>query len=163
MLNLPLSARKKLAKLRDAGPFVWCRCIEVSATEAFYLTEHDEVIDHLGIEWWPYPMKMDEQRQSGEGDLTTALLTLSNVGRLPMQYLEEFGWDQGAVTELLVYAPSPAAIIVPYNVRSYINAVSADFESVSLNLGQRNAFGRPFPPQSYIRDKGYPGILRAGT
>jgi hypothetical protein len=163
MINIPLLARRHLSRLRDQGNFVWCIAIEVSPGKAFYLTEHDQPIDYLGRTWIPFPLKIEEQKESGEGDLTTTSLTLSNIGRLPMQYLEEDQWDQGSVTGLQVYAPQPAAIEIPRRWRYYINGVTATHQSITLHLGQRNALTRPYPAKRYLRDEGFPSILRSLT
>ena len=38
---------------------------------------------------------------------------------------------------------------------------TANHQSVTLSLRQPNFFGVPFPPRRFLRDDGWPGILKA--
>lgn len=161
MIQFPVAILGKLAKLFDNGAFRWSVCIEVVKGSAFYLTDHDLPISFLGKDWSPFPMELGEHKASGDGDLTTSVLTVSNIGRIAMPYLESGSWDQGVVIFQPVYVPSPDGLVVPRRIRYFINNASADMQAVTLNLGQRNVFARPYPARSYIRNQGFPGILRA--
>lgn len=151
----------RLVELLDEGTLAWAIAIELTNAQAFYLTNASKVIRFRDLSWFPYPMKIEGFPGSGDGDLPGTNLSLTNIGRIPMPYLEDVNrpWDQARVIFLLVYVPEPS-IDIGFRLDYAVQAAAATHETVTLNLGQPNFFRRNFPGRRYLRDTGFPGIPR---
>lgn len=160
MRTQEIATAGSLLRLLDEKALAWLAMLEANPGEAFYLTSHRDAIDYGGRTWQPWPMRFEVLSDDGEGNLPTTTLTLANVGRVAMPYLEARGWDEGDVVLQLVYAPAPAALPINLRVRFQILSASANWEAVTLRLGQPNFFNRQYPAERFIRDAGYPGIRR---
>jgi hypothetical protein len=160
MLELNPAAYAHLSRLLDEGVFAWAIAIEASPGSAFYVTNNPEDIDFAGHTWQSFPLELGIQNKDGEGDLTTTTLSLTNIGKLVMDYLESRAWDQGRVNVRLVYVPAPDELPVGLDLDYRIQGAAATFTTITLNLGQPNFFGRQYPAKRFVRDAGYPGIPR---
>ena len=160
MKEIPAESYRHLMTLIEDGTLSWCVAIEVAAGTAFYLTNHPKDIYFRGITWFAYPMEIGDQHDNGQGDLTSTTVTLSNVGRLPMSHLELGAWDQGKTTLLICFVNDPDGVDIPIRLQYSITGAAANHDSVTLSLAQPNYLERPFPGSRYIRDQGFPGIVR---
>lgn len=152
--------QERFAKLIEEGVLAWCVAIEAAPAQAFYLTTHRQSVTFSSQAWNPWPMKLGRFHDSGTGDLPTTELTISNIGRLAMPYLEARSWDEGDVQIILVFAEEADAIPIALRMRFAILAASAKQDAITLTLGQPSFWSRQFPGRRYIRDAGFPGILR---
>lgn len=159
MRTLPLDFYKRLDALLESGVLTWVVAIELTTGVAFYLTTSNEPVRHLSITWVPFPMKLGNFEDSGTGDLPSSTLSLTNVGRIPMQYLEGSGWDQAIVIEKLVLTAEPT-VDIGLRFDYVVQAAVATAKTVTLHLSQPNFFQRSYPPQRFLRSEQFPGISR---
>jgi len=148
-----------LAKLLDDGVVTFAVAIGLSSSEALYLTPNAEPFEHQGRTFHPYPMSLADFEDSGDGDLPSTSITLTNVGRLPMPYLEAMDWDQAPVTIYFVYAKDTS---IDFGIRLdfAVQSAVATHTDVTLSLGQPNYFDKKFPGRRFLRAAGFPGIPR---
>lgn len=148
---------RRIDRLIDAGVMAWAITIELKIGQALYLTNSNAVIYRNAQVYQPFPLKVGEISDSGDGDLPTFTITLSNVGRFPMPYLESRAtWDQATTYLELVYVPQPEALVL--QIEGSIQAATASSASVSLSIAAPNFYDRPFPGLRWIRSDGNPGI-----
>ena len=159
MRTIPLDFYKRLDALLDTGVLTWVVAIEMTTGVAFYLTTSNEPVRHLNLTWIPFPMKVGNFVDSGEGDLPSSTLTLTNVGRIPMRYLEGSGWDQAIVIEKLVLTVD-TQLETGLRFDYVVQAAVATAKVVTLHLGQPNFFSRLYPPQRFLRSELFPGNPR---
>lgn len=159
MRALPDSFWAYIDRLLDEGVVAWVVAIELRSGLAFYLTPNREPIQHAGLTWLPFALKFGRTDDSGSGDLPSSTMTLSNVGRLAMPYLEGDSWDQATVMRRLVWLAEPE-LETGLVVEHVVQGATATHESVTLALGQPNYFERPFPPGRFLRSAGFAGIPR---
>lgn len=159
MRSIPQNFYKQLDALLEDGVLVWVVAIELINGSTFYLTTNSESVLHLGQRWLPFPMKVGDFEDSGEGNLPSASLTLTNVGRVPMQHLESGTWDQARVVFKIVFVPD-LTLEVGVRFDLTVQGAIATHESVTLTLAQPNYFERAFPPRRFLRNELFPGIPR---
>ncbi|MEE9609549.1 MAG: hypothetical protein V3U03_17565 [Myxococcota bacterium] len=159
MRTIPSEFYKRLDALLDEGVLCWVEAIELTTGQTFYLTTNSESVIHGGRRWLPFPMQIGDFEDSGEGNLPSTTLSLTNVGRLPMVHLEAGGWDQARVVSKLILVDSPDLEIgVRFDLT--VQAAVATHETVTLHLGQPNFFERRFPSRRFLRSELFPGIPR---
>lgn len=161
MKQLGADIYASLDPLLKADVAVWCIALVLNDGSTLYLTTDNQPLEHDGHHWLPFPMDVGAIPDSGEGDLPTAQLSLTNVGRVPMLYLEAGVWDQALVVERAVIRDlarfeDAQGLIVEIPLR--MQGAEATHETVTLALGQPNLLQRPYPVARYIRDEKYPGI-----
>jgi hypothetical protein len=159
MRTIPQDLYERLDALLDSGLLQWVVAIELTTGQAFYLTPNNEPILHNEITFIPFPMEVGDFTDSGDGNLPSTTLSLSNVGHMAMPYLEGVGWDQARVVFKLVYVPTPEAE-VGVRIDLVVQGAVATHEAVTLNLAQPNYMDRPYPPRRFLRNEGFPGIPR---
>lgn len=159
MRTIPAAIYEHLDALMTSGVLAWAVAIELTTGGAFYLTPNNEPFTYRGRTWLPFPLNFGDIEDSGEGDMPTSTLTLSNVGRVAMPYLEGVGWDQARVLRRLVFMPDPTAEIGLEIDLTVQGAVATD-EAITMSLGQPNFFDRPIPPGRFVRSVGFPSIPR---
>lgn len=149
-----------LLKLVDSGVFAWLVLLEAETRSAFFLTGNTEAISYAGKTWQPFPLTVGVVRDAGRGDVPSWSVSLSNIGRLPMPYLESRAWDQGQAQVFLVAAANPDATGALLRGRFRIQGATATHETVTISSGHPNFFAKPFPARRYVRKDGFPGIVR---
>lgn len=160
MRDFPTNLRDHLDRLIDDGTLAWVVAIEVKPGFAFFLTNNPTDIWYASATWQSFPIEFGDAKESGEGDLAASSITVSNIGNLPMPYLEAGDWDQGIVWRRLVWVADPDGTPIDFEQFYRMEGASATFNAVTVNLSAPNYLDRPFPGRKYIRDQGYPGILR---
>ena len=160
MRTIPTEFYPVLERLLDSGVLAWAVTIELSDASglAIYLTSNNRAIDRNGNTHLPYPLRIGEIEDSGNGDLPTTQLTLSNVGRFPMPYLEGRQFDQARVIMELVYISDVSKDILRVDATAL--AATATSEAVSITLGPPSHFDEQFPGLRWIRSERFPGIPR---
>lgn len=160
MRTLPADFYRILDRLIDAGVLAWAITIELTRgpAEALYLTNANRSFDRNGRTYLPFPVKLAEIADSGEGDLPTTVLTLSNVGRYPMPYVEARRFDQARVILELAYLPDLTINVL--RIDAYGQSATATPEAVNINLGSPNLFEQLYPGRRWIRAEAFPGIPR---
>lgn len=160
MRQLTTQAWADLRRLLSEEAIVWCVAIEVANGAAHYLTTHRRPLTYAGRTWQPWPMQIGLMTADGEGDLARTDLTVANIGREIVRYLEAFGWEDGDVRLRLVNVSSPDAVDYGFEIRYSILGAAATRKAATLSLGQDNFYSRQFPHRRFIRDEGFPGIQR---
>ncbi len=79
MRTLPLDFYKRLDALLETGVVTWVVAIELTTGSAFYLTTSNQPIRHANLTWIPFPMKLGNFEDSGEGNLPSSSLTLGCI------------------------------------------------------------------------------------
>lgn len=159
MRSIPADFWAKLDRLIDVGVMAWAITIELTRPdEAVYLTNANRAFTRHGQTYQPFPLKLAEISDSGDGDLPTTALTLSNVGRFPMPYLEARRFDQAKVIIELAYLADQTVDVL--RVDAVGQTAVATSEAVNLNLGEPNLFDRLYPGRRWVRSSGFPGIPR---
>ena len=156
MRTIPPGFYEKLDLLVDSGVMVWALTIEFAFPEALYLTNSNRAFERNGQTYQPYPFKIGGLTDSGGGDLPSATLTLTNVGRFPMPYLEANRFDQARVIMELAYLPDLGLDIL--RLDAFAQHATATGEAVTIQLGQPDWFTRKYPGIRWIRSEKYPGI-----
>ena len=105
MRTIPADFWRVLDTLIDSGELTWAVTIELTFGEAIYLTSSNRAFERNGQTYQPFPLKVGALTDSGDGDLPKSSLTLTNVGRFPMPFLEANRFDQSRVIMELVYLP----------------------------------------------------------
>lgn len=159
MKSLPVAYYDRIDKLLDDGVLAWVVAINLTDGTSFYLTTNDKHLVYAGQTWEPFPMKIGEQPDSGEGNLVSSTLTLSNVGRIPMPFLEREVWDQAVVELQIVFVPLLTTQL-GLSAVTRIQSATATHEAVTLNLGRPNWAARPYPVSKFIAAERFPGIPR---
>lgn len=159
MRTIPQDLYTRLDALLEAGVLTWCVAIELGNGAAFYLTPHNQPVAYKGITWLPFPLRLGDFQDSGEGDLPSTSLSLSNIGRICMPYLEGDVWDQAHVRIELVYLPDPT-LEVGLRFDHVTQGAVATHENVTLSLAQPNYFAISYPPRRFLRSELFPGIIR---
>lgn len=159
MRTIPQELYERLDKLLDSGLLSWVVAIELTTQRAFYLTPNNEPIRHEGVTFLPFPVKIGDFADSGDGDLPSTTISFTNVGGAIMPFLEAQGWDQARVIFKLVYVPEPD-MEVGVRIDLVVQGAVASHEAVTLHLAQPNYMDRPFPPIRFLRNEGFPGIPR---
>lgn len=158
MRTIPAGFYEKLDRLMDGGVIVWALTIELRFSEALYLTNNNRAFDRNARTYVPFPFKIGSLSDSGDGDLPQASLTLTNVGRFPMPYLESNRFDQAKVIMELAYLPDLALDVL--RLDAFAQNATATEEAVTIQLGQPDWFSRKYPGLRWIRDERFPGIPR---
>ena len=154
---------ERLDKLLDFSLFAWLMVIEMGDDTAFYLTANNESILHDGHTYQPYPMKLGPFGDSGEGNLPTTTVTLSNIGTIVTKHLEDDLWDQAPVFLLLIYkgdgTPGEKSVEL-LRWEFTLQAASTTHKNATLVLGQPNYLDTPFPPHRFLRETIFKAIPR---
>lgn len=158
MRTIPAGFYEKLDLLVDQGVIVWALTIEFSNGEALYLTNNNRAFERNLQTYQPFPFKIGSLSDSGDGDLPQASLTLTNVGRFPMPYLEANRFDQARVIMELAYLPDLSLDVLRLDAFAQ-NATATD-QAVTIQLGQPDWFSRKYPGVRWIRSEKFPGIPR---
>ena len=158
MRTIPAGFYEKLDRLMDSCVIVWALTIEFNLSEALYLTNGNRSFERNGRTYQAFPFKISSLADSGDGDLPSASLTLSNVGRFPMPYLEANRFDQARVIMELAYLPDLTLDIL--RLDAYAQSATATEDTVTIQLGQPDWFSRKYPGIRWIRDERFPGIPR---
>lgn len=145
--------------LLTSDVIVWVVALTFLDGTALYLTPNKEPVTYLGFEYSPANMELPDFDDSGDGDLPSATMTIENVGRVAMQYLESSNrpWDQAKVIFQLAKTTDPSRN-TKVRFELFIQSATANDKVVSLSLGTANWFDRLFPGDHYLRDTNAPGI-----
>lgn len=159
MRTLPAATWGRLLPLLDEGVFAWTVMLQVDALSALYLTTHQTALSYRGETWSPWPMEVGPFTDA-DGDLSSSSISLSNVGRVAMPYLEARTWRGRRATLQLVAADAPDALPAVLRLDFSILGATATRSTVTLSLGQANFLSRQYPGRRFIRAQGFPGIIR---
>lgn len=158
MKTIPPGFYEQLDTLIHAGVLCWALTIELNNAEALYLTNNNRAFERHGQTYLPFPFKVGAIADSGDGDLPTTTLTLSNVGRFPMPYLEGGRFDGARVILEIAYLPDLTIDIL--ELEAFGQHATATEEAVTVTLGQPNWFERLYPGIRWLRTERFPGIPR---
>lgn len=161
MILMTPTTRAELDRMISRGVIAWCMELEAERGSAFHLTTNSAPITLGGVEYIPFDFRVGDLPSGGDGDLTETTITMANVGRIAMAYLESFAFDQGRITLTLVILPpndSPVTTQVVY--RYAIQTATATHTTITITAGQPNYMERPFPPERYIRSSKFPALPR---
>ena len=158
MRTIPPGFYEKLDRLIDGGPLCWSLTIELRFGGAIYLTNSNRAFERHGQTYEPFPFKIGSIADSGSGDLPNTKLTLTNVGRFPMPFLEANRFDQARVIMELTYLLDLSLDIL--RLDAFAQHAVATANAVTISLGQPNWFDRLYPGIRWIRSEKFPGIPR---
>ena len=158
MRTIPADFWDKLDRLMDAGELVWAVTIELTFNQGIYITNANRAFERNSQTYQPFPLKVGALTDSGDGDLPTSTLTLTNVGRFPMPFLEANRFDQARIIMELAYMPDQSLDIL--RLHAIAQSATSTEEAVTLALGQPDWFSRLYPGIRWIRSERFPGIPR---
>lgn len=158
MRTLPSDFWRILDRLVDGGVLAWAVTVEFTHDQALYLTNSSRAFDRGGQTYQPFPLKLGSFTDSGDGDLPKASLSLTNVGRFPMPYLEAGLFDQARVILELAYMPDLALDVL--RIEAYAQTAQATPEAVQVILGSPDWFSHLYPGIRWLRSVQFPGIPR---
>jgi len=139
-------------KLNISDPYAHLFIIQINDTDALYLTNHSEKIAYDGHEYSPFPIQIGESKENSRGNLETLTLTVSNIDRSVMAYLELN--DALLGNEVRIYLVNRIDTTQAIDLGNYqIVEVTADQELANITLGHYNFFGLKFPRNRFIKGR----------
>lgn len=159
MRTIPATIWSDLNKLLSNKSVFWLAAIEAAPGSAFYLADSIESVVHKSRTWRPWPLRVSVIEQNAEADLRQTTLTVSNIHRILMPYLEAGSWKGGACSLLLAWS-GDLTIETGFQLDYEMQAVVAKGDAVSISLGHPNYLDRQFPGERYIRGEKFPAIPR---
>lgn len=158
MRNWSPELRETLERPLDGGVIAMLAIIEAKRGEVFTITNQPANVKYQGMLFQSFPFRLETIEDNGKGDLPTNTLTLSNVGMLPMQYLE-VGTFRGGLCRITFMVAGRADLDILRSIDYRMQGASATQAKVSIILGQSNLRDKAFPGERYLRNK-WPALQR---
>lgn len=152
MKTIAPSLKKQKNKLHITAPWVYLFIVQVSATDAMYITNHSESIGYDGHTYKPFPVEVGEITEDSKGNLESVTLSISNVNRMVMAYMEQHDALQGKDVWMFIVNRVDPTQCINLGVYQIVEA-SADSNVATFVLGHYNFFALKFPRNRYIRGR----------
>jgi len=134
----------------------WCQLIDLTLPGSMvYLTSNPETITYMGNIYCPFPISIDEERTSGDGQLPSIGLRTSNYGGLAYKFVKENDLTLQEVTIRLINTLSSSGD--EYKARYWIRSVVFANEIASFELGFPFSYEEEGPRRTWNR-RDHPGI-----
>lgn len=152
MKTLSSTLSKQKNKLHTDKAWAHLFIVQITSTEALYLTNHSEQIAYDSHLYKPFPVSVGDIVEDSKGNLSSIPLTVSNINRMMMAYMETE--DALLGNEVKIYLVNKVDTSVVINLGTYeILEASADQNVASFILGHYNFFILNFPRNRFIRSR----------
>jgi len=160
MRTLDTTIWRRLTPLIEAGTIVVAVIIEAAPGEAFYLVNNTRPMQ-IGTGYFrPWPVKLGPISDGGNGDLVQSSVTIANVWRLLVPYMQAETWDQGYCECIFAYKLHEEAAFKFMSWPFRMQSLKADDDTITIGVGHPNYLDQEFPNERYIRSKRCPAIPR---
>ena len=149
-LDSKLSKQKNI--LHTKYPWVYLFIVQITSTEAVYLTNHSEQIAYNSHKYNPFPVILSDAVESSKGNLESVTLTVSNTNRMMMAYMELH--DALLNNEVQIYLVSRIDTSVAIDLGLYtITEAAANEDVATFVLGHYDFFSLKFPRNRFLRNR----------
>lgn len=148
--TLPASFILEKNKLYNENPWLMLIELQVSSTSSFYLTNSMTSITSNGDVFDPYPITLDKIPSSDEGDLTNVRITISNITRELMTYVEESDGLVGKTLLLQIF--NAANLNDTYSEKLEVFSSGCTVGSIEIEASYFMLETATFPGAFFVRD-----------
>lgn len=151
--NLP--SNLIIEKNKIATPNAWLILLEITLTSGvkFYLVKNTEDITFQGQTYTAINFEIEPTKHTGQGEIPTVTLRVSNVSRILQAYLEDLTGGIGSTVKITVV--NSAYLNENYSELEMtfdVIATQSDAQWVSFTLGAPNPLLNRFPLHRYIAE-----------
>lgn len=147
MKTIPSALIPKKNALYDTDAWYYLFQISVTSGTYIYVTNHSETVTYQGLSYEPAPITIGDIVEDGKGNLENIPLSVSNVNRIIMSYIELYDL-QG--NDVIIYLMNHSDNTVVIDMGTYqIMEITADEKVANFILGHYNFFKLSFPSNRY--------------
>lgn len=153
MLSLSSAAKLEAHKLISDGAWIVLFEIQIVDGPTLYLCRNNEKVNWNSIEWVPFPLEIDDVKESSNGELPSVVLRVSNVTRAVQGYIEDANGGVGSVVIIRVVHSKHLDLIEPELEEEFI-CVSTKCNAlwVTFELGIGEPVIKRFPMRRYLKN-----------
>jgi len=138
--------------LAVTNPWVYLIVVQVTDTQALYLTNHSESIVYDGHTYKPFPVAVGDIGEDSKGNLETITLSISNINRMAMAYMELHDALMGR--DVWIYIVNTVYLTQAVGLGIFqVTEASADENVATFTLGHYHFFSVKFPRNRYIKGR----------
>lgn len=152
MKDIGSSIKTQKNTLAITEPWCYLFVVQISDTEALYLTNHSESIVYGGHTYKPFPVAVGEIKEDSRGNLESVNLAISNINRMAMAYMELNDALLGRDVWIYIINKLDLTQVVDLGVYQ-ITEASADQDTATFTLGHYHFFNLKFPRNRYIKGR----------
>jgi len=147
MKTIPPALIPKKNALYDTDAWYYLFQITVDSGNYIYVTNHSETVTYDGLDYEPAPIVIGDMNEDGKGNLESISLSVSNVNRTAIAYVEQYDL-QGNDVVIKLMNHSDNTVVIEMGTYQ-IMEITADQRAVNFILGHYNFFKLTFPSNRY--------------
>ena len=140
MLSLSTIAKMEKNKLEQDSCWLVLLEIAISDTESIRLVRNTEDINWNGYTWIAFPFDLDVISDSGDGEIQSVTVKVSNVTRAVQKYLEDTKGGVGAEVTVMVINSKRLDLVDSFTINTSTNYIKLDSaaNAHSFSVGEGN-------------------------
>lgn len=153
MLSLSAAAKLEAHKLISDGAWIVLFEIQIINGPTLFICRNNEKIIWNNEEWLPFPLEIDDVKESSNGELPSVVLRVSNVTRAVQGYIEDSGGGVGSYVIIRVVHSEHLDLIEPELEEEFMCvSTKCDAMWVYFELGLGEPVIKRFPPRRYLKN-----------
>jgi phage-related protein len=152
MKNLPLALIQDANSVNSSSPWIFFLDVILSNGVNLYLVNNNENITVGGQEYTAFPFSIEPLNQSGDGQIPSLDISISNITKVIQGYIEELDGALGDTVVLTIRSVEYKELDHSELAMTFdIIGVNCSDTTLTITLGAPNPLRKRFPPYRYLR------------